>query len=75
MVGSATVVKGDLVAIGVGESEGAPEGTVDRGRHDRPTGSDQSVVDGPHVSGVQPDGSSDPGLRNHVKIDARHEIA
>ena len=54
MVGSATVVKGDLVAIGVGEREGAPEGTVDRGRHDRPTGSDQSVVDGLRVGGVQP---------------------
>src|SRR5271170_4182452 len=46
MAGSATVVKGDLVAIGIGESEGAPEGTVDRGRHDRRADCDQSVVDG-----------------------------
>ena len=52
---SGAVVESDVVAIGVGEGEGATERAVDRPRDDRVAVGCESVVDLLDVCGVQPD--------------------
>ena len=60
-----------MIAVGVGKGEGAAEGAVDGGGDDRVAVSCQGVVDGLHVSGVQPDSRSDAGLGNGREVGAR----
>ena len=60
---SGAVVKGDLVAVRVGEGEGTPEGAVDGSRDDRVTVGGERVVNLLGVRCVHPDRDSQTRLR------------
>ncbi|SHW06941.1 Uncharacterised protein [Mycobacteroides abscessus subsp. abscessus] len=64
-----------LVAVGIGEGEGAAEGAVDRRGDDGVAVGGQGVVDGLNVCGVQPDCGADAGLGDGREIGAGNDIA
>ena len=72
---SAAVVESDLVAVRVGEGECTAEGAVDRCRDDGATVSDESIVDGLDVGGVEPDRGTDAGLSDGCEIGAGNDVA
>ena len=72
---SASVVQGDVVAVGVGEGEGAAEGAVDRGGDDGVAVGGEVVVDGLDVGGVQPDRRADAGTGGGGEVGAGDDVA
>ena len=52
---SGLVVEGDVIAVRIGESEGAPEGAIDRSRNNGVAIRGKGVMDFLHASGVEPD--------------------
>jgi DNA-binding MarR family transcriptional regulator len=72
---SGPVVEGDLIAVGVGEGEGATEWAIERGRDDRVAVGDESVVDGLDVGGVEPNRGPDAGLSNGCEIGAWNDVS
>src|SRR6202161_1419050 len=72
---SGPVVESDLVAVRVGEGECPRERAVDRCRGDGVTVSDESIVNGLNVGGVEPDRGTDAGLSNGCEIGAGKDVA
>ncbi len=72
---SRAVVESDLVAVGVGEGECPTEGAVARRGDDGLTVSDESIVNGLDVCGMEPDRGTDAGLGNGCQIGPGTDVA
>lgn len=64
-------MEGDLVAVRVGEGEGAAERSVDGGRGDGNPVGDEGVVHALGIGGVQPHADAQTELGDRVEVDAR----
>lgn len=64
-----------MIAVRVGEGEGATEWAVNRCRDDGVAAGDESIVDGLDVGGVEPDRRPHAGLGNGREIGAGNDVS
>jgi hypothetical protein len=74
-MGSRSAVERDGVPIGIGEREGAPEGTVEGSEDNRGSGYGERVVDVLSIGCVHPHADAGSGLSRGVELGAGDDLA